>query len=40
METNFKEFDEKLSLIIGDILIASPFISYCGPFPKKYRVGI
>lgn len=39
-ESNIKEFDEKLSLIIGDILIASAFVSYCGPFPKKYRVGI
>ena len=26
-----------LSNIIGDILIASAFVSYCGPFPKKYR---
>ena len=39
-ETNIKEFESTLSLIIGDILIAAAFVSYCGPFPKKYREGI
>ena len=39
-EANIKEYNEQLSLIIGDILIAAAFVSYCGPFPKKYRVGI
>jgi dynein heavy chain len=39
-ESNIKDFNEQLNLIIGDILIASAFVSYCGPFPKKYRVGI
>ena len=34
---NIKEYEEQLALIIGDILIASAFVSYCGPFPKKYR---
>ena len=37
---NIKEYDEQLDVIIGDILIASAFVSYCGPFPKKYREGI
>lgn len=36
-ELNIKEYDEQLSIIIGDILTASAFVSYCGPFPKKYR---
>ncbi len=39
-ETNIKEYESTLSLIIGDILIAAAFVSYCGPFPKKYREGI
>ena len=34
---NIKEYNEQLDVIIGDILIASAFVSYCGPFPKKYR---
>ena len=36
-EANIKDYDEQLVVIIGDILIASAFVSYCGPFPKKYR---
>lgn len=36
-EQNIKDYDEQLSIIIGDILVASAFVSYCGPFPKKYR---
>ena len=39
-EANIQEFENTLSLIIGDILIAAAFVSYCGPFPKKYREGI
>lgn len=39
-EKTIKEYEEQLSLIIGDILIAAAFVSYCGPFPKKYREGI
>lgn len=36
-EINIKEFETQLNVIIGDVLIASAFVSYCGPFPKKYR---
>ena len=39
-EQNIKDFDEQLSIIIGDIIIASAFVSYVGPFPKKYRENI
>ena len=28
---------ERLSVLIGDVLIASAFVSYVGPFSKKYR---
>ena len=34
---NIQEYNAQLDVIIGDILIASAFVSYCGPFPKKYR---
>ncbi len=37
---NIQEYNSQLDVIIGDILIASAFVSYCGPFPKKYREGI
>jgi dynein heavy chain len=39
-EQNIIEFEDILANIIGDILIGSAFVSYCGPFPKKYREGI
>lgn len=29
--------EEALTLIIGDVLMASAFVSYVGPFAKKYR---
>ena len=34
---NIADYNAQLNVIIGDILIASAFVSYCGPFPKKYR---
>ena len=39
-EQNIKDYDQQLSVIIGDIIIASAFVSYVGPFPKKYRDNI
>lgn len=39
-EQNIKDFEEQLSIIIGDIIVASAFVSYVGPFPKKYRESI
>jgi dynein heavy chain len=39
-EVNIKKFDEQLEIIIGDIIIASAFVSYVGPFPRKYREDI
>ena len=39
-EQNIKDFDSQLSIIIGDIIIASAFVSYVGPFPKRYRENI
>jgi len=32
--------DAQIGLIIGDVLLASAFVSYVGPFAKKYRVDI
>ena len=37
---NIQEYNAQLEVMIGDILISSAFVSYCGPFPKKYREGI
>jgi dynein heavy chain len=37
---NIKDYETQLQIIIGDILIAAAFVSYCGPFPEKYRRGI
>lgn len=34
------DLDESIELIIGDVLLASSFVSYVGPFNKKYRVEI
>jgi dynein heavy chain len=31
------ELGEKLDVIIGDVLLASAFVSYVGPFNKKFR---
>jgi dynein heavy chain len=31
------ELGEKINVIIGDVLLASAFVSYVGPFNKKFR---
>ncbi len=31
------DLGEKMSVIIGDVLLASAFVSYVGPFNKKFR---
>ena len=31
------EMGDKLSVVIGDVLLASAFVSYVGPFNKKFR---
>jgi dynein heavy chain len=31
------DLGEKLQVIIGDVLLASAFVSYVGPFNKKFR---
>lgn len=34
------DLGELLKVIIGDVLLASSFVSYVGPFNKKYRDAI
>ena len=34
---NVVELESKSELLIGDVLLASAFISYIGPFTKEYR---
>jgi dynein heavy chain len=31
------DLGEKIEVIIGDVLLASAFVSYVGPFNKKFR---
>lgn len=31
------ELDANLEVIVGDVLLASAFVSYAGPFNKKFR---
>eukprot|EP00516_Mucochytrium_quahogii_P000925 CAMPEP_0203746968 /NCGR_PEP_ID=MMETSP0098-20131031/2236_1 /ASSEMBLY_ACC=CAM_ASM_000208 /TAXON_ID=96639 /ORGANISM=" , Strain NY0313808BC1" /LENGTH=4160 /DNA_ID=CAMNT_0050635227 /DNA_START=190 /DNA_END=12669 /DNA_ORIENTATION=+ len=35
--SNIEEFEEKYASLTGDVLVASAFISYIGPFSKEYR---
>jgi len=32
------ELESQIELIVGDVLLASAFVSYSGPFNKKFRV--
>lgn len=34
------ELEDALTKIIGDVLLASAFVSYVGPFNKKFRMKI
>ena len=34
---NVKRLEEERELLVGDVLLAATFISYAGPFTKKYR---
>lgn len=34
---NILSLEEQVKVVVGDVLVASAFISYCGPFTKPYR---
>jgi dynein heavy chain len=36
-DRSIKELDLSITLLPGDVLIASAFVSYAGPFNKKFR---
>lgn len=36
-EATLIELDDKFIKLIGDCMLASAFMSYCGPFPSEYR---
>eukprot|EP00210_Caulerpa_lentillifera_P007994 g7633.t1 len=37
-EESISELEERIGNLVGDIAIATSFMSYCGPFPSKYRL--
>ena len=36
-EQTVGELEEKMGYLVGDVLVASAFLSYCGPFLSNYR---
>jgi len=34
------DLEESIKLIVGDVLLASAFVSYAGPFNKKFRTAM
>ena len=36
-EQTVQDLEEKMGYLVGDVLVASAFLSYCGPFLSNYR---
>mmetsp|Transcript_22230 Transcript_22230/g.10656 ORF Transcript_22230/g.10656 Transcript_22230/m.10656 type:complete len:98 (-) Transcript_22230:2900-3193(-) len=34
---DIEELDELLKVVVGDVLLAAAFVSYVGPFTKRFR---